>query len=89
LATSQLQLSVAEDERGRVMALWNVAFLGLRPLASLVDGALASGLGVRTAGVALQLPALTTALVIFAWLWWRARQRHGDSEAPDYSPSDR
>src|SRR5262249_28651096 len=52
-ATSQLHLNVAEYERGRMMALWNVAFLGLRPLASLVDGAIAAGFGARAAGVAL------------------------------------
>ena len=34
-ATTQLQLEVDETQRGRVMALWSVAFLGLRPFASL------------------------------------------------------
>jgi hypothetical protein len=40
-ATSRLQLGVDPWERGRVMALWTVAFLGLRPFASLLDGAIA------------------------------------------------
>jgi hypothetical protein len=32
------------------MALWSIAFLGLRPLASLVDGAIAGAFGVRSPG---------------------------------------
>jgi MFS family permease len=63
-ATSRLQLEVAEHQRGRIMALWSVAFLGLRPLASLADGAIAGGLGVRAAGVVLALPALAGAASI-------------------------
>jgi predicted MFS family arabinose efflux permease len=65
-ATSRLQLEVDETQRGRIMALWGIAFLGVRPLASLVDGAIASAAGVRVAGVVLALPALTVALVIAA-----------------------
>jgi len=74
-ATSRLQLDVAESQRGRIMALWSVAFLGLRPLASLVDGAIASAVGVRAAGVALSAPALLAAALIGAraGLWERSR----------------
>jgi chromate transport protein ChrA len=64
-ATTQLQLEVDESQRGRIMALWSVAFLGLRPLASLTDGALAGAFGVRIAGVALALPAFVAAVLIF------------------------
>ena len=46
------------------MALWSVAFLGLRPFASLIDGALAGAVGVRFAGVVLALPALVAAVLI-------------------------
>ena len=60
-ATSRLQLGVAEHQRGRIMALWSVAFLGLRPVASLTDGALAGAFGVRVAGAVLVLPALAVA----------------------------
>jgi hypothetical protein len=48
---SFLQLGVAEIERGRIMALWSSAFLGLGPVASLVDGC--HRLGVRVAGIVL------------------------------------
>ena len=63
-ATTRLQLGVAESQRGRIMALWSIAFLGLRPLASLTDGAVADVLGVRAAGVVLALPALAGAAAI-------------------------
>jgi MFS family permease len=63
-ATSRLQLDVAEHQRGRIMALWSVAFLGLRPIASLTDGAIAGAFGVRPAGVVLAVPALLAALAI-------------------------
>ncbi len=63
-ATTQLQLEVDERQRGRIMALWSIAFLGLRPFASLLDGAIAVVAGVRVAGVVLALPALAAALLI-------------------------
>jgi MFS family permease len=63
-ATTRLQLGVTEAQRGRMMALWGVAFLGLRPLASLADGAIASAAGVRAAGVILALPALAGAVLL-------------------------
>jgi MFS family permease len=64
-ATARLQLEVAESQRGRIMALWGVAFLGVRPFASLVDGAIASSFGVRAAGVVMALPALLAAAAIY------------------------
>ena len=63
-ATTRLQLGVSEAQRGRIMALWGVAFLGLRPPASLADGAIAATAGVRTAGVILALPALAGAVLL-------------------------
>jgi predicted MFS family arabinose efflux permease len=63
-ATTRLQLGVAESQRGRIMALWSIAFLGLRPFASLLDGAVADLAGVRSAGVLLALPVLAGALVV-------------------------
>lgn len=64
-ATSRLQLEVDEAQRGRVMALWSVAFLGLRPIASLADGAIAGAFGVRAAGVVLAVPAIAAAGAIY------------------------
>jgi predicted MFS family arabinose efflux permease len=64
-ATSRLQLGVAEQHWGRIMALWSVAFLGLRPIASLADGAIAGAFGVRAAGVVLAVPVLGAAAAIY------------------------
>jgi MFS family permease len=63
-ATTRLQLGVPEAQRGRIMALWSIAFLGLRPVASLADGALADVFGVRTAGVVLAAPVVLGAAAI-------------------------
>jgi MFS family permease len=68
-ATTRLQLGVAPSQRGRIMALWSIAFLGLRPAASLTDGAVAGAFGVRVAGVVLALPALVAAAAV----WWLVR----------------
>jgi MFS family permease len=63
-ATSRLQIEGGEAQRGRMMALWSIAFLGLRPIASIVDGAVASAFGVRAAGIVLAIPALAAAAAI-------------------------
>jgi len=65
-ATSRLQLGVEERHRGRIMALWSVAFLGFRPAASLLDGAVAGAFGVRAAGVVLAFPAFACGAAILA-----------------------
>jgi hypothetical protein len=57
-ATTALTLEAAPEQRGRVMALWSLCFLGTRPPASLADGALASAAGLRVAAVALTVPVL-------------------------------
>jgi len=82
-ATTRLQLGVAESQRGRIMALWSVAFLGLRPLASLLDGVVAGAFGVRAAGVCLAVPALATAAVV---LRLRDRPLRTREPAPSASP---
>ena len=64
-ATTLLQLEVEERERGRVMALWSVAFLGSRPFASVLDGGIASLAGPRVATIVMALPAFVVALLLF------------------------
>ena len=39
------------------MALWSVAFIGIRPIASLADGAIASVAGTTAATLAMTAPA--------------------------------
>lgn len=76
-ATARLQLSVDEHERGRIMALWSIAFLGIRPLASLVDGAIADAAGVRVATVVMAVPAFAGALAAAGlhWQLWPLARR--------------
>jgi MFS family permease len=70
-ATTAIQLGVDDSQRGRVMALWSVAFLGVRPFGSLADGAVATGVGLRAAGVLMAVPAL----VVGAMFAMRARKQ--------------
>jgi MFS family permease len=63
--TTLLQLAVPEHLRGRVMALWGVAFLGSRPLAAFLDSTLAALFSPQVALAAVaSLVALTA-----AWVW--------------------
>ena len=63
-ATSRLQLAVAPEQRGRIMALWTICFLGVRPVGSLVDGSIASAAGVRIATFVMALPAVVGVVAI-------------------------
>mgnify|MGYP001251309462 CR=1 FL=1 len=47
--TTLVQESVVDEVRGRVMALWSMAFIGSRPLAAALDGALADAVSAQTA----------------------------------------
>jgi predicted MFS family arabinose efflux permease len=59
--TVRLQAEVPDDQLGRVMALWSLAFVGTRPLAALVDGVAAEFIGARGALVVLAVPVLIAA----------------------------
>ena len=70
--TTELQQRVDEHMRGRVMALWSMAFLGSRPVAALLDGAVADLTDPRVA-------AGTAAAITAGVAWWLAlaRRRRG------------
>ncbi|HET7461646.1 MAG TPA: MFS transporter [Longimicrobium sp.] len=78
-ATALLQFRVGDEQRGRIMALWSVAFLGSRPIASLLDGALATWLGPRVTTLAMTLPAVAAATALIL---------HGDGrrKRPEETP---
>lgn len=61
--TTLLYRTISDHERGRVMALWTMAFIGTRPLASLVDGLIGSTAGVRVAALAMVLPAASACVL--------------------------
>jgi len=66
-STAWLHVTLADEHRGRVMAAWTIGFLGLRPVASLIDGALAAAFGARAAAGLIVLPPLIVAI-------WLARR---------------
>jgi MFS family permease len=70
-ATTELQLTVSDAERGRVMALWGIAFGGTRPLGSLIDGTLAGPLGARGAALVMTTPLALTSVLLVAGGYWR------------------
>ena len=63
--TTRMQRDIAEDVRGRVMALWGVAFLGSRPAAALINGAVADAAGPRVAAALAAGVALAGALLLY------------------------
>lgn len=59
---SNLQRRLDENMRGRVMALWSMAFLGSRPLAAIIDGGVADLVSPRVGVLTAVLPLLAG--------WW-------------------
>jgi MFS family permease len=72
--TAVLQRRLPDELRGRVMALWSVAFLGNRPIAAVIDGAAADLAGPRWAllvGIAVAVSGTVIAV--------RVRRRVADA----------
>jgi hypothetical protein len=67
-----LQIWLRDDMRGRVMAIFSMAFLGVAPLGSLVVGSLAHAIGIRPA---LLSCALLTIGIGLLHNYWTRRQR--------------
>jgi hypothetical protein len=59
------------------MALWSAAFLGMSPLASPIDGAIADAGGLRTAAIVMAVPALAAAVVVAVRLRARPASHQG------------
>ncbi|MFP4310443.1 MAG: MFS transporter [Nitriliruptoraceae bacterium] len=62
--STQLQARLPDELRGRVMALWSVAFLGSRPLAAAANGALADLTSPAVAMLGVGVLVALTATVI-------------------------
>jgi hypothetical protein len=62
-AAQALLLQKAGLQTANVMALWGVAWAGSKPIASFLDGWLASNFGVRWAGLLLTAPAIVIAVL--------------------------
>ncbi len=82
LGNATLQLSAAPEMRGRVMALWSVAFLGSTPIGGPIAGAVADTFGGRAGlvlgGVACLVAAAGGGLVLRGM----RRTASGLAEAP-------
>ena len=68
-----LQEEVAESMRGRIMGIWTLCALGSRPLAALIDGAVADWAGPRIGVLVIAMPLVIVALFVAPRL--RARQK--------------
>lgn len=68
--TTTIHQRVPDATRGRVMALWSMAFLGTRPLTSTVNGFVADNVSLGAGLVVPALAALAAGSVI-----WRVRHR--------------
>lgn len=67
--TGALHRRLDEAMRGRVMALWSVAFLGTRPVGALVNGAVSDAVGVQVAVAAAAAAAVAALLWTAPRLW--------------------
>lgn len=68
--STQIQIRVPDHLRGRVMALWAVAFLGSRPPSSALDGWIADAFSVEAAMIIVGL-----LVALAAWLSRPSRVR--------------
>jgi MFS family permease len=75
-----IQTVVADDFRGRVMALFSTAFLGIAPLGSLTVGWLATLIGIRQTLALCGLLALTLGIYYLRQL--TKQQGRGESPRP-------
>jgi len=66
LATTAIQGQVADEHRGRIMAFWSIAFMGVRPVSSLASGLLASSGGLQVAALIFALPVVVGGVYLLA-----------------------
>jgi MFS family permease len=62
--TTSIQRTVPESMRGRVSALWTVAFLGPRAFSAVIDGALADAVGPHWGTATFSLAVLVAAVFL-------------------------
>lgn len=73
--TSAMHARVPEELRGRIMALWGVAFLGSRPVAAFVDGAVADLVSPEVATL-----VAASAVAVCAVALWRRVPAHATAQ---------
>ena len=80
-----LQLAAAAQMRGRVMALWAVAFIGTTPIGGPIVGYVAQHAGPRW-GLALGGLAALLATALAAYPYYRRAVRHPPAPGSDQLP---
>jgi predicted MFS family arabinose efflux permease len=80
-ANTTIQLTAAPEMRGRVMALYAIAFLGSTPIGGPIVGWISQNYGPRT-GFAIGGVAAIIATAVAGWALLRAREQH-EHGAPD------
>ncbi|MGB8360382.1 MAG: MFS transporter [Acidimicrobiia bacterium] len=83
---SNLQRRLDENMRGRVMALWSMAFLGSRPIAGIIDGAVGDLVSPRVGVLTAAIP-----LLVGWWAMSRVEPHDGPrarraAESPEAEP---
>lgn len=63
ILNTRIQRRVPDELRGRVMALWGLAFLGSRPVAAMLDGLVADAASVRVAVVVAALVTIVSSVL--------------------------
>lgn len=82
LGSATLQLTAAPSMRGRVMALWSVAFLGSTPIGGPLVGFIGGALGPRSA-----LGAGALAAFVAAGYGWLRNRDHREMSPADADPA--
>jgi predicted MFS family arabinose efflux permease len=62
--TTAIHLRIQEEFRGRIMALWGVAFLGSRPVAAFIDGVVADLISPKAATLLMVLVVVACASLV-------------------------
>jgi MFS family permease len=73
--TSLMHLRIDEEMRGRMMALWGIAFLGSRPVAAFLDGLVADASSPRVAAGVAAAVVLACSLVVARFVPDQAERR--------------
>ncbi|QGG41571.1 MFS transporter [Aeromicrobium yanjiei] len=80
-AATLIQERVPDVLRGRVMALWLIAFIGFRPIGAAIDGVLADVVSVEFAF------AVSAALLALTGVWWRPGRAAASVPDPAATPA--
>jgi hypothetical protein len=91
-ASTLIQLEVPSEFRGRVLALYSLAFAGLTPFGSLALGLIAARIGIATTILVTAIVSGLVSLVIllrWAALWQRRNHEKATEKVDTSSEAER